>query len=144
MPAGTAPAWSDWLLQQIDCLCEAPPGIQKHKLNLKQYLQQNEIPVALGGLGSAMEEIVKDVLAREDLPAARNVIDDIETLGGRDQQAAARRGGREPVVPETIYSLLHALRTYRNQLHPYKPGTTQRKEVVLQEDDRRIGMHQFL
>jgi Pentapeptide repeats (8 copies) len=144
MPAATGHGWSDWLLRQIDSLCEAPPAIKQHKTNLQQYLRQNEIAVALGGLGAAAESIVKDVLAREGWPAARSLLEDIETLGGHGKQAAARRGDRDPVAPETIYSLLHALRTYRNQLHPYKLGTTQRKDVVLQEDDRRIGLHQFL
>jgi uncharacterized protein YjbI with pentapeptide repeats len=144
MPPTNAPAWSNWLTQQIECLCETPAELKQHKVNLRQYLQQNEIRVALGGLGAATEAIVKDVLAREGLSAAKNLIDDIETLGSNDQQAAARRGGGGPVVPETIYSLLHALRIYRNQLHVYKLGTTQRKDVILQEDDRRIGLHQFL
>jgi uncharacterized protein YjbI with pentapeptide repeats len=144
MPTTNTPAWSDWLTQQIECLCETPQEIGQYKTNLRDYLRQNEIRVALGGLGAAMEEIVKEVLAREGLSAAKNLIDDIETLGSHDRQAAARRGGGDPVVPETIYALLHALRTYRNQLHSFKLGSTQRKNVILQEDDRRIGLHQFL
>jgi uncharacterized protein YjbI with pentapeptide repeats len=144
MPDATTQTWGDWLVQQIERLGDTPQTLRRHKANLHQYLHQNEIRVALGGLGAAMEEIVKDVLGTEGWPAAKSLIEDIETLGGQGRDATSRRGGVGPAVPETIYTLLHALRTYRNQLHSYKPGSTQPKDVVLQEDDRRIGLHQFL
>jgi hypothetical protein len=92
-----------------------------------------------------LEHVVNAVIEREGFEVRRDLLDNIETLGSRDEKPTKRRGNRPPLLSAPIYNALHNLRIYGNEVvHPYEPGTTIRKTVSIRSTDIQIVIAQLL
>ena len=104
-----------------------------------------DVSLALVSARRIAEHLVNAVLVQERLKAERDLLDNLETLGSKDAKPAARRGNRPPVLPPPIYSALHTLRIYGNlAVHPYEPGTGERKNVKVNSTDVQAALAQLL
>jgi tetratricopeptide (TPR) repeat protein len=101
------------LEQQVQALSDE---VGEVKGLLRNYLDITRVSpdVAVATARMIAEHVVRRALEREGLPIRRDLLDNIETLGGLDADAAKRRQGRRPVLPSPIYAALHLLRVYGN------------------------------
>lgn len=94
-----------------------------------------------------VEHVVNGILERESFEHSHELIKNIETLGGsaRDPKYIGKRRGSDPVLPPQIYSGLHSLRVYGNSVtHPFIAGTTNRKEVTVNQRDIDVALAELL
>jgi hypothetical protein len=100
---------------------------------------------ALRDARSIVERVVNALLEKEKVEVRRDLLDNIETLGSREEKPAKRRAGQPACLPENIYAFLHNLRILGNLgTHPFEPGTTQLKNVSLRASDRDATLNQLL
>ncbi len=132
------------LEQKVDALREEVGEIKER---LKTFLTVSNISIedALLNARRITEYVVNDVIEKENFEARRDLMDNLETLGSRDEKSKKRRNGKEPILPNTIYSSLHNLRIYGNSIaHPFEPGTTKLKNIVVSSTDIQIALGHLL
>jgi hypothetical protein len=132
------------LEQKVEALCEE---VSEIKEQLKTFLSLSNISIedALLNARRITEYVVNDVIQREGYEVQRDLMDNLETLGSRDDKSRKRRNGKEPILPYTIYSGLHNLRIYGNSIaHPFEPGTTKLKNIAVNTTDIQIVLGHLL
>jgi WD40 repeat protein len=133
--------------EKVNSLRADVPQLDDYRRQLLQLVEaaQVKLDLALLVARGTVERVVNAVLAAEQVEVRRDLLDNIETLGSREERPAKRRGGRSPCLPENIYSSLHNLRIYGNLVaHPFEPGTTQPKDVSLRASDLDVALGQLL
>lgn len=128
------------LEQKVDALREEVGEIKKR---LKNFLTVSNISTedALLNARRISEYIVNNVIEKENFESRRDLMDNLETLGSRDEKSKKRRNGKEPILPNTIYSSLHNLRIYGNSIaHPFESGTTKLKNIIVSSTEIQIAL----
>ena len=120
-------------------------GEIREQLQLFLDVSNLSLQQAMATSRTVAEFIVGQVLLSEGLKARHDLMDNIETLGGRISNAAKRRGGAEPVLPRPIYSAFHSLRIYGNEVvHPFDPKTMERRDRTVTAADLDVALAQLL
>jgi WD40 repeat protein len=133
--------------EKVNHLRADVPQLDVYRQQLCELVEaaQVKLELALFVARTTVERVVNGVLEAEQVEVHHDLLHNIETLGGREDKPAKRRGGRPPCLLENIYSLLHGLRIYGNLVaHSTKPGTTQPKDVALRASDLDVALGQLL
>jgi hypothetical protein len=132
------------LEQKVETLREEVGELKRH-LQTFLKIQELELEAALVKARWIAEYVVNSVLQREELTARRDLLDNIEILGSKEEKPTRQRSGRPPILPPTIYAALHTGRIYGNLgSHPHEPGTTRRKEVRITDADTQVALATLL
>lgn len=98
-----------------------------------------------------IEYLVGLVLRAEGITPDRELLNNIEILGGKEGKLPARRKRESdqavppPVIPTQLYSTLHNLRIYGNLVaHPWDPHSMELKDVRLTTTDVQVALGQIM
>ena len=135
---------------KVECLRQEVGSL---KDQLQVFLQVGEASMqsALTDSRKIMEFIVGKILLDEGLKADRELMNNIEILGGKDGKFPGQRRKDPqgpippPVLPAPIYSSLHNLRIYGNLVtHPWDPQTMEFKDVRITYTDLQVVLGQIM
>lgn len=121
--------------QKVACLARAVDADVKKELH--RFLAVTDVALE-SGLKEArgiIEVLIRRILLEEGLEADRDLNNNIEILGGKDGKFPARRRKTPngpippPILPTPLYSSLHNLRIYGNQV-VHKSLNEETREIV--------------
>jgi tetratricopeptide (TPR) repeat protein len=136
--------------QKVECLAQAVGDVREQ---IQRFLAVTNasLPSGLFEARKIIEFLVGLVLMREKLDADRELLNNIEILGGKEGKFPARRRKEPsgpvppPILPAPLYSSLHNLRIYGNLVtHPWDPDTMELKDVHLTSTDLQVALGQIM
>jgi tetratricopeptide (TPR) repeat protein len=136
--------------QKVECLT---PAVGEIGPQLRRFLTVTDASLESGLVEARkiIEYVVGLVLLREGIKAERDLLNNIEILGGKEGKFPALRRKTPdgpvppPVLPAPLYSTLHNLRIYGNLVaHPWDPQTMELKDVRLTSTDLQVALGQIM
>ena len=134
--------------QKVECLAEA-----ETRRRLQQFLAVADASLE-SGLTDArkiIEYFVHRILQHEQIEVERELINNIEILGGKDGKLPARRRKEPngqippPILPSPIYSSLHNLRIYGNLVTHFPLDFNAELEAVrITTTDLQVALGQMM
>src|SRR5436305_1107642 len=136
--------------QKVECLAQTV-GAVKQQLQCFLAVTNASLPSGLLEARKIIEYLIGQVLLREGLEADRDLLNNIEILGGKEGKFPARRRKDPsgpippPILPAPLSSSLHNLRIYGNLVaHPWDPQTMELKDVRLTTTDLQVALGQIM
>jgi tetratricopeptide (TPR) repeat protein len=136
--------------QKVECLAQAV-GEVKQQLHRFLAVTNASLPTGLLEARKIIEYLIGRVLLQEGLEADRELLNNIEILGGKEGKFPVRRRKDlsapipPPILPTPLYSSMHNLRIYGNLVaHPWDPQTMELKDVRLTTTDLQVALGQIM